>query len=183
MQTFKISETGKGTEFTYPRLIGLSGSKGVGKTTFAFQMGGHVLSLATPIKKMLEVIVPKIYIYEEKQKDIPGFPAGVNGRVLMQTLGTEWGRNLYPDLWLNFIEEKIAEKYGEWEKNPYDPDEPFIQRLIVDDIRFKNEANMIRRNGGEVWRLKRSGLHNNDTHISEVGVPDELVDKEILLDV
>ena len=103
MQTFKISETGEGSEFTYPKVIGLAGVKGVGKSTFAYQIGGHVISLASPIKKMLEVIVPKIYIYEEKEADIPGFPDGVNARLLMQTLGTEWGRNLYPDIWLNFL--------------------------------------------------------------------------------
>ena len=182
MQTFKISETGEGKEFAYPKLIGLSGLKGVGKTTFAFQIGGHVISLATPIKKMLEVIVPKIYIYEEKEADIPGFPDGVNARVLMQTLGTGWGRNLYPEIWLNFVEEKIAEVQREW-KDHDNGDDLFINRIIVDDIRFENEAEMIRRNKGEVWRLKRAGVETNDSHISEAGVPDELVDKEILLDV
>lgn len=177
MQTFKISETGEGSEFTYPKVIGLSGVKGVGKSTFAHQIGGEVISLASPIKKMLEVIVPKIFIYEEKEKDIPGFPEGVNARLLMQTLGTEWGRNLYPDIWINFVEDKIAEAQGRWQVT-----DCYSQRIIVDDIRFKNEADMIRRNKGEVWRLKRAGVETSDAHISESGIPDELVDKEILLD-
>jgi hypothetical protein len=183
MQTFKISETGEGEEFAYPKLIGLSGLKGVGKTTFAFQIGGHVISLASPIKKMLEVIVPKIYIYEEKEADIPGFPDGVNARLLMQTLGTEWGRNLYPDIWLNFVEEKIAETQSKWANGMDNEDDMFTHRIVVDDIRFENEAEMIRRNKGEVWRLKRAGVETSDAHISEAGVPDELIDKEILLDV
>jgi hypothetical protein len=177
MQTFKISETGEGSEFTYPKVIGLSGVKGVGKSTFAHQIGGEVISLASPIKKMLEVIVPKIFIYEEKERDIPGFPKGVNARLLMQTLGTEWGRNHYPEIWINFVEEKIAEAQGRWKVT-----DCYSQRIIVDDIRFKNEADMIRRNKGEVWRLKRAGVETNDSHVSEAGVPDELVDKEILLD-
>ena len=169
MQTLKISQENEKAE--YPRLIGLAGIKGVGKTTFAFQVGGDVISLATPIKKMLEVIVPKLFIYEEKESSIPGFPEGVNARRLMQTLGTDWGRNIYPDIWLNFVEEKIVETQAK-----------SSQRIIIDDIRFKNEAEMIRRNNGEIWRLKRAGVRTEDNHISEAGISDDLIDKEIWLD-
>ena len=89
MQTLTYSEARDGT---YPYLIGLAGHKGVGKTTMAHWIGGlwgepksyEILSLAKPIKDMLAVIIPKLYIYEEKEKQIPGFPEGVTARQLMQ---------------------------------------------------------------------------------------------------
>ena len=92
MQTFTLSKDINSKEFTFPRLIGLTAPKGMGKTTFANRIGGEILSLATPIKHMLELIIPKIYIYEEKEKQVPGFAEGITARVLMQRLGTEFGR-------------------------------------------------------------------------------------------
>ena len=47
---------------------------------------------------------------------------------------------------------------------------------------IKNEAEMIRRNNGEIWRLRRAGVRTEDNHISEAGISDELIDKEIWLD-
>tara|TARA_B100000963_G_scaffold357389_1_gene379478 strand:- start:5925 stop:6500 length:576 start_codon:yes stop_codon:yes gene_type:complete len=186
MQTLTISETRDGE---YPDLIGLAGHKGVGKTTLAHEIGGlwsepsrgyEILSLAKPIKKMLEVIVPKLYIYEEKEKEIPGFPEGVTARHLMQTLGTEWGRDMYPDIWLNFVEVEIFNIRQGWtDQHCYTE---FPTQIIVDDIRFPNEARMIKRSGGEVWRLVREGVNSKDGHSSEQGLDEELIDKEIKLD-
>jgi len=86
MQTFKISNAINGKEFNYPIVIGLTGPKGVGKTTLAHRIGGTLISFSTPIKKMLEVILPRINIYEEKEKQLPGFPEGISARTLLQSL-------------------------------------------------------------------------------------------------
>jgi hypothetical protein len=40
---------------------------------------------------------------------------------------------------------------------------------------------MIRRLKGEVWRVIRNGVGNNDQHISEAGLPDELISKQIVI--
>ena len=180
MQTFKISNAINGKEFNYPIVIGLTGPKGVGKTTLAHRIGGTIISFSTPIKKMLEVILPRINIYEEKEKPLPGFPEGITARTLLQSLGTEWGRLHYPDIWVNFVEEKVAEEIGIWKYNHVYRE--FPPRIIIDDVRFRNEAEMIRRHDGEIWRLKREGVDYSEDHASEVALSDELIDKEIIVD-
>lgn len=178
MQTFTLSKDINSTEFTFPRLIGLTGPKGMGKTTFANRIGGEILSLSTPIKQMLELIVPKIYIYEEKEKQIPGFPEGITARVLMQRLGTEFGRACYPEIWVNHTKIEANRRIKAFEAVGLQS-----ARVIVDDIRFKNEADMVHDLGGEVWKLKReSYLPKEDDHSSEDGLPEEYIDKEIIVD-
>ena len=175
MQTYKISQAISGEEFKFPPIIGLTGHKGVGKSTLANAIGGRIISFATPIKKMLEVIMPKRYIYEDKEKQIVGFPEGVTGRTCLQSLGTEWGRAMYSDIWVNFAEIEIAAHQKESAASQ------LSGRIVIDDVRFENECTMIKRLNGEIWRVIRDGVENNDQHISEAGIRDELVDKQILV--
>lgn len=151
-----------------PTLIGLAGPKGVGKTTYAKTiLKGKVFSLAEPIKAMLSTIVPKRFLYDYKETPIPGWPKHITGRFLLQNVGTECFRKMWPDIWVSFLMEEISHEDG---------------LSIVDDVRFENEAEFIRSSGGQIWRLHRKGVSSQDSHISEAGLPDELVDKEIHLD-
>lgn len=150
------------------KLIGFTGQKGVGKTTTAHYLDGNVFSLATPIKKMLSTLVNPIYIYEEKEKPIPGWPKHLTGRFLLQTLGTEWGRTLWSDIWVTQLLDEIKEVDG---------------LCIIDDVRFENEANAIRKQGGLIYKIIRGGVENNDSHVSEHGLPKHLIDDEVILDV
>ena len=55
-------------------------------------------------------------------------------------------------------------------------------RIVIDDVRFPNEAEMIRARGGKIWRLSRKGFEpSGDSHVSEAGLPDELIDGEVEL--
>jgi len=115
---------------------------------------------------MLGCIVHKDYI-EDKERIIPNL--GVSARHCLQTLGTEWGRNLISDsIWIDITRHRIEES----DANVF----------IIDDVRFDNEAEMIRDMGGEVWKLSRSGVNENDAHISESGVSDNLITKHVNLD-
>jgi hypothetical protein len=38
---------------------------------------------------------------------------------------------------------------------------------VITDVRFLNEADMIRANGGQLWRIKRSGVDAVNNHVSE----------------
>jgi hypothetical protein len=52
--------------------------------------------------------------------------------------------------------------------------------IVIDDLRFENEAKMIRELSGEIWHVERkSYTPANDNHISEAGVTD--VDRKVLL--
>ena len=177
MQTYKISEAVNTEEFTFPSVIGLTGPKGVGKSTFAQKIGGEILSLSMPIKKMLEVIIPSKYLYDLKEEQIPGFPEGITARHCLQTLGTEWGRAMHPNIWITPVHDRIADLIA-WASAT---DHPSF-RCVVDDIRFPNEAKMIHDLGGEVWKIRREGFEQlQDSHSSENGLPENEIDKEIIV--
>jgi len=159
-------------------IIGLAGPKGVGKSTYANQLvfdmyktrewsdAIRIISFASPLKEMLGCIVHKDYI-EDKERVIPNL--GVSARHCLQTLGTEWGRNLISDsIWIDITRHRIEESDA--------------TVFIIDDVRFDNEAEMIRDMGGEVWKLSRSGVNEDDAHISESGVSDNLITKHVNLD-
>lgn len=126
-------------------LIGLSGPLGAGKSLAARLLSVHyglpVVPLAAPLKAMLETLgVPPANLYgTPAQKAEPlAMLGGKSAREAMQTLGTEWGRQcvdagLWRRAWLA--------KAG--------------TRAIADDVRFADEAEMIRSRGGVVLRIVR----------------------------
>lgn len=175
MQTYKISEALSGKEFEIPAIIGLTGLKGVGKSTLADKIGGKIISFSTPIKQMLEVIIAPRFLYKQKEDQIVGFPEGITARRCLQTLGTEWGRAMYPDIWVNFAEVEIMTHQIEARS------QQVSGRIIIDDVRFENECQMIKSHKGEIWRVTRLGVESCDNHVSEAGLNDDLVDKEIMV--
>jgi hypothetical protein len=82
---------------------------------------------------------------------------GKSPRWAMQTLGTEWGRQLiHNDLWVNAA-------IATWRKR-------VEGNYVFDDVRFENEAAAIRREGGEIWRVQRPGYPIVAMgHVSEAG--------------
>ena len=158
-----------------PKLIGLCGAKGVGKSTYAsFIAGqnGHVYSFATPLKKMLMSVFPDEYILTQKELPIPNYPKHVTGRYLLQTLGTDWARKLITeDIWMLMLRERLVKDMEE-KATP----------MVIDDLRFPNEAMMVRELGGEVWELRRRGFKpSNDNHVSESGLSEDLIDRKVVL--
>ena len=156
------------------KIIGLTGPKGVGKSTYAKSIeGAIILSFATPIKEMLKVILPGEKYLHFKEEPIPQFPDNLNTRQLLQSLGTEWGREgVYPNIWVD---------------QAYKAAEPYIGKrtIVFDDIRFPNEAWAIRRWGHthevltEIVHISRKGYEpdENDHHVSEAGLPKGMIDQ------
>lgn len=48
---------------------------------------------------------------------------------------------------------------------------------VVTDVRFLNEADMIRANNGQIWRIKRLGVDAVNTHVSETEMDGYPVDQ------
>jgi hypothetical protein len=53
---------------------------------------------------------------------------------------------------------------------------------VIDDVRFPNEAAMIRELGGELWRIERPGIAYDGDHESEGGLEDITPDRVIVND-
>lgn len=139
-------------------LIGLVGAKGCGKTTVANYLKSkgnyQIQSMATPIRDMLIAMgIKPRFLYEDKEEPIKEY-GGVTGRYLLQTLGTEWGRNtVCQDIWLKAMRNKLIEQ---------DHD------TIIDDIRFPNEVTMVEDLGGYIIYIQRDTAEEViDTHTSE----------------
>jgi hypothetical protein len=116
-----------------------------------------------------QILPPGDWLGERKEDQLPGFPEGITARVCLQSLGTEWGRaSVDPDIWV-----KAAMREAEYFMHT-------DSKVIFDDVRFANEAVAIRNAGGKVYRVSRKDFEvSNDNHISELGLPEELIDGEV----
>lgn len=155
-------------------LIGLTGSARAGKDTVAQILakldGYQRVAFADPIKRMTETLLAMSPVVLEQMKDHKlAFLKGVTPRRIMQTLGTEWGRNiLMDDLWLRFASEKIAVLQ-----------EMHYENIVVTDVRFDNEAELIHNLGGVIYKVTRESAETVEAHTSEVGISTQLIDGEI----
>lgn len=134
-----------------PVLVGLCGPARVGKSTVASflvrEFGYIPLKFAGPLKDMLAVLGLDEEQLEGGDKESPcAWLGGRTPRYAMQTLGTEWGRELmHEDLWVHVWRRRAMRHLGEG------------HRLVVDDIRFPNELRAIQSLGGIAYRVVRSG--------------------------
>lgn len=140
-------------------IIGIVGIAGSGKTLVARHLverhGFHRTRFAGPLKEMIKAglgLTDEQLDGDQKNAPIP-WAGNCTPRHLMQTLGTEWGRRMiHSDLWINRWREVVAQSSAE--------------RIVVDDVRFPNEAGAVVDVGGSIWRVVRPGLTTMD-HPSE----------------
>lgn len=148
------------------KIIGLHGRARCGKDTVADLLRRHhefsKLAFAGPIKDML--IGAGLCRREDldgadKEKPLPHL--GVSPRQLMQTLGTNWGRDIIrKDLWI-LRADQAMQQYVK-----------FAAAVVFTDVRFENEAEYVRSLGGAIWHIARP-LPGNVTalHQSEWTLP------------
>lgn len=155
-------------------LIGIHGKARAGKDTAAAHMvrnyGFVRTAFADPLKRaaqqMFGLTEAQTYSDELKEVMIPHW--GYSPRQLFQLLGTESGREVFgEDMWLRRWQidaERIADEGN---------------HIVVTDVRFANEAEMIRARGGVIVHLLRptdNGLGQQAFHASERGIEIEAED-------
>lgn len=143
-----------------PRVIGLIGPEGAGKTTSAAILEGQFGYMRLPFARPLKQMIASLGVAE---KHIYGTPAdkaaplalfgGKSARWAMQTLGTEWGREcigqgFWGDVW------ESSARTG---------------CVVADDVRFANEAERVKRLGGIVVCVVRNAddFNREPQHASE----------------
>jgi hypothetical protein len=153
-----------------------------GKSTIAdylaYEHGYWTISFASPILEMIEVFLRHhglskeeidYYCKQAKEQPIPGI--GRSYRYLARTIGTEWGRNLVRQTtWLDAFEKKLDRHSSR-------------KAFCVDDLRFRNEAFLLKKNGfllvKVVRKTDRHGLsdsHQSDVELSDYNAWDLVID-------
>lgn len=149
-------------------LIGLHGLARTGKDTAAAYLASHFAlysyAFADPIKAAIAQLFSLTGKHIEgslKETLLPGI--GKSPRQLMQLLGTEWGREqVHPELWLLLAQQNIA--------NQLEVDQTHYNGVVIRDVRFENEAEWIRRQGGHVVHILRPEAQAVAAHSSESGI-------------
>ena len=140
-------------------IIGICGLIGSGKGTVADflveQQGFTKLSFADKLKdgvasvfgwdrEMLEGNTTGSREWREKVDPYWSTETGspVTPRLVLQLFGTDCMRNgFYDGIWVSLVKKQLLD-------NP-------TGKFVIPDVRFENEANMIKSIGGELWRAKR----------------------------
>jgi len=148
-------------KYSHKNIIAFSGPKGVGKTTVARAIESRVwqhvciFSFADPIRKMLATLLPGIDLKDPVIKEQPiAWMNEKSPRELLQSLGTEWGRNMVAkDIWTGALRREI-------EAAPF-------ETIIIDDCRFADEVKMIRDMAGTIIGITRTGIKYTNEHATE----------------
>lgn len=158
------------------RVIAFAGPAGVGKTTAAKFLTQEpslgrvkVLSFATPMRAMVATILPlgmKAFTQENKNNPDHGL-CGKSPRRLLETIGTEWGKELIGrDIWMEIVANQIHSKDAD--------------TYVIDDLRTDEEARYIHdKFGGIVIELERDGVDYLRNHVTAMPISDHLVDHKV----
>lgn len=160
-----------------PWILALAGPKFIGKSTIAAAIekesrsigcDAKIMSLATHLKAMSSVLIKPGGMSTEHKEDPTYGICGKSPRFIMQSVGA-WGRETFGEnIWVDMLRDKIK----------LHPN----SRIIIDDLRYDNEAKMIRDLGGEVWEVVRKDFSYSGEHSSEKGISEELVSAKCYLE-
>lgn len=116
-------------------------------------LGYRNVKFAEPLKAMTGCFLMQIGVpldqledfIEGHRKEEPltefGFD-NLTARKIMQTLGKEWGREqIDPNLWTTIAARKARKLIEDGD------------RVVIDDLRFPNEYDLVKNMGGEAWCL------------------------------
>ncbi len=153
-------------------LIGFSGKKGSGKSYFADYLVNNKLfiklSFASPLKEITKILfnLSDEDVKDPIKKELINPKFNASPRELMQWLGTDIMReefnkkfNYSGSIWIDSVKDKV--------KTLLDNNKD----VVIDDVRFQNEVDMIHSLGGIVINLHNdldNTLNNStSTHSSE----------------
>jgi len=140
--------------------LAIVGRAGHGKDTIGeavIALGAQRVAFADPIKEMActGLGISREVLWgpaEVKEQVVERY--GVTTRHILQTLGTEWGRNCVDqDIW---VKRAIDHTIPQWESAG-------VLDFVVTDVRFLNEAELLREAGFVIVRVERPGYGPSPT--------------------
>ena len=143
-------------------IIGIAGHARAGKDTVAqFIREAHhcmTYAFAEPLKNMLKAVGLEEHELNGWRKDELNNDFQATPRHMMQTLGTEWGRDtVNSDIWVIAAAKRIQQMHRS------QPD----ATILVTDVRFQNEADFVRKHGFLIHVERPIQRIDGSTHRSE----------------
>lgn len=143
-------------------IIGLTGLLGSGKSEVANHLvqnhGFLRIKFAGPLKDMMRALGLSEHEIEGDLKEKPcDLLCGKSPRYAMQTIGTEWGRDIIdPNLWVSAWRAAVERT-------------PANACIVADDVRFPNEAETMRSMTphAAIVRVHRESAKRPASHSSE----------------
>lgn len=140
------------------KLIGLMGAAGSGKSTAAAHLvkehGFVEVTMAGPLKdlcaKFFDWDRDRLDELGYKEGQDPKLPEGWSRRRVLQHVGTECFRTIDPNVWIKQVLRQMD--------NVWSDEEATKTPIVISDIRFPNEVDLIRANGGLTVRVERIDL-------------------------
>lgn len=152
-------------------IIGLTGYAQSGKDSVAKTLVEHYgftrLAFADKIRDMLYDLNPMVKDGFRLQGVVDAY-GWDQAKVLfpevrkdLQALGVSARTHLDPDIWVTAVLRQMTDEVN----------------YVITDVRFKNEAIIIKQAQGELWRVKRPGVGAVNSHVSESDLDGYQVDK------
>lgn len=150
-------------------LIGLCGFSGSGKTTlvngllaqYGKPWGIERIGFADPMSDMLLALgVPELYVNDKMHWDCSlDILSGRTVREAVDTLGTEFGRKLNNNFWVNIAMQRARELQDNG------------RIVILENVRFPNEFETVRKDDGIIFAINRPDIAPNLEKETERYIP------------
>ena len=120
--------------------------QGYTKVSFADKLKDGVATIFGYDRSMLEGDTDESRSWREQTDEFWSKETGrtITPRIVLQEFGTDCMRNGYYDgVWVSLLKQQILNNPGNY---------------VIPDVRFRNEQDMIRELGGEIWRVQRGDV-------------------------
>jgi hypothetical protein len=162
-----------------PLLIGLSGKAGSGKSTAAdylFNQHGYIpFAFADPLKGCIRIAFGfSVEQLHGNLKEIIDLRFGKSPRWCLQHLGSAF-REAWPEIWIYHLRLRIMDFLSEHGQTP----------LMITDVRFRDEAEALKRMGAVLVRIERdeslrtTGGDACATKACATGVPGHVSERDL----
>lgn len=162
----------------FPKIIGLTGKAGSGKDTslniLKEYLGENLIHLtfAGPLKEGIAKTFftdPNILMDQDLKKTYCSEPykgQKITWRQVMQQVGDFYRDNFGSDFFVNIMRRQLDEHFS------------FNTYICITDVRFDNEAALIKEYGGFIVSIDRD-TNVNDTHKSEQPISNNYIDYHV----